>query len=75
MVYFSFVNLLGHGKSKWVAARKQGNHPVTVVAGTHFRLKKTTLKKARSLKRQWKLRPDIRFVVRREGWNRKRWWS
>lgn len=32
-------------------------------------------RKARSLKKQWKLRPDIKFVVRREGWNRKRWYS
>jgi hypothetical protein len=66
---------MGHKKSKWVVARKQGKKPVKVVAGTHYRLKRTAIKKARSLSKQWRKRPDIKFVVRREGWNRKRSWS
>jgi hypothetical protein len=66
---------LGHRKSKWVVVRKQGKQPVRVVAGTHFRLKKTAEKKARALQRAYEPRKDIKFVVRKEGWNRKNWSS
>jgi hypothetical protein len=58
-----------------VVVRKQGNSPVKVVAGTHFRLKKRAEKEARRLKRQFRGRKDISFVVRKEEWNRKRWYS
>jgi hypothetical protein len=63
---------LGHRASKYVVVRKQGISPVRVVAGTHFRLKKRAQKEASRLNRQFKDRKDIRFEVRREGWNQKR---
>jgi hypothetical protein len=59
---------------KYVVVRKQGKSPVRVVAGMHFRLKKRAQKEANSLNRDYK-GSGIRFVVRKEGWNRKRWWS
>jgi hypothetical protein len=65
---------LASQKRKWVVVRKQGESPVGVVAGTHFRLKKHAEEEARRLKRQFRDRKDIKFAVRKEGWNRKRWW-
>ena len=69
------MNYRTHRKSKYVIVRKQGRSPVRVVAGTHFRLKKTAEKKARALQNAYKPRKDIKFVVRREGWNRPRPYS
>jgi len=60
-----------HHTSNYVVARKQGKLPVHVVAGTHFRLKKRAEKEARRLKRQFRDRKDIKFVVRTENWNRR----
>ncbi|MGA2308946.1 MAG: hypothetical protein ABSG57_05295 [Candidatus Bathyarchaeia archaeon] len=59
----------------WLVVRKQGNKPVKVIAGMHFRLKKRAQKEARALNRAYEPRKDIKFVVRKEGWNRKRWYS
>jgi hypothetical protein len=61
-------------RGKWVVARKQGKKPVRVVAGMRFRLKKRAQKEASKLNREYK-GTNIKFVVRKEGWNRKRWWS
>ncbi|MGA3192974.1 MAG: hypothetical protein ABSD73_10755 [Candidatus Bathyarchaeia archaeon] len=59
----------------WLVVRKQGRLPVRVVPRAHFRTKKRAQKEARALQRAYKPRKDIKFVVRKEGWNRKRWWS
>jgi|SRR5208337_1610429 len=63
---FSFLSLLGHRTSKWVVVRKQGNHPVRAVAGTHFRLKKRAQKEANSLNKNFK-DTNVKFVVRKEA--------
>jgi hypothetical protein len=50
--------------------RKQGNHPLRVVGGEHYRTKKKALKEARSWNKAYK-RTNIKFMVRKEGWRRK----
>jgi hypothetical protein len=61
------------GSSGYLVARRKGNYPIQVVAGTHFRTKKQAQKKVDQLKRAYE-DPDVKFMVRKEGWRRKRWW-
>ena len=63
-----------HGSSNFVVARKQGILPVHVVAGTHFPTLERAMKEAKKLNKIYRL-TEIKFVVRKEGWNRKRWHS
>jgi hypothetical protein len=45
-----------------------------VVAGTHFPTIKRAEKEASELNKAYR-GTDIKFVVRKEGWNKKRWYS
>jgi hypothetical protein len=63
-----------HHPSNYVVARKQGIYPVRVVAGTHFPTIKRAEKEASELNKAYR-GTDIKFVVRKEGWNKKRWYS
>jgi len=62
------------GSSGYLVARRKGNSPVQVVAGTHYPSKKRAQKKADELNRAYE-GSDVKFMVREEGWNRKRWYS
>jgi hypothetical protein len=57
-----------------LVARKQGLSPVHVVAGTHFPTMERAQKEAKELNKAYR-GTEIKFVVRKEGWNRKRWYS
>jgi hypothetical protein len=54
--------------------RRKGKSPITVVAGEHYRTKKRAEKEARKFNKVYK-GSGITFMVRKEGWRRKRWWS
>jgi hypothetical protein len=62
------------GSSGYLVARRKGKSPVQVVAGTHFPSKKGAQKKADELKRAYE-GSEVKFMVREEGWRRKRWYS
>lgn len=55
--------------------RKQNRLPVRVVGGERFRTKRKAEKEADEWNRAFKPRRDIKFVVRKEGWNRKKTYS
>jgi hypothetical protein len=63
-----------HSPSNLVVARKQGIYPVRVVAGMHFPTEERATKEANRLNKSYR-GTSITFVVRKEGWNRKRWYS
>jgi len=54
--------------------RRKGNSIIRVVAGERFRTKKKAEKEAGEWNRAYK-GSDVKFMVRREGWRRKRWHS
>jgi hypothetical protein len=56
---------------KWLVVRRKGNSPIRVVAGERFRAKKKAEKEARDWNKAYK-GSGIRFMVRKEGWRRKR---
>jgi hypothetical protein len=62
------------GSSKhYVVIRKQGISPVRIVR--HSLSKRKAENEADFLNEQFRLRKDIRFEVRQEGWNRKKPYS
>jgi hypothetical protein len=54
--------------------RRKGNSIIRVVAGERFRTKKKAEKEAREWNKAYK-GSNIKFMVREEGWRRKRWHS
>ena len=59
---------------KWLVVRRKGTSPIRVVAGERFRTKKKAEKEARELNKSYK-GSDVKFMVREEGWRRKRCYS
>ncbi|MGA2308480.1 MAG: hypothetical protein ABSG57_02890 [Candidatus Bathyarchaeia archaeon] len=59
---------------KWLVVRRKGKSPIRVVAGERFRTKKKAEKEARELNKAYK-GSDVKFMVRKKGWRRKRWHS
>jgi hypothetical protein len=65
----------GRRQSKpWLVVRQRGRSPITVVAGAHFKTKERAQKEADNLNRGYE-GSGVEFMVREEGWRRKRWWS
>jgi hypothetical protein len=65
----------GRRQSKpWLVVRRKGHSPITVVAGAHFKTKQKAQKEADLLNKGYE-GSDVKFMVRGEGWRRKRWWS
>jgi len=62
------------GSSNYLIVRRKGNSPIRVVAGESFRTKKKAEKEAREWNKAYK-GSDVKFMVRKEGWRRKRWHS
>jgi len=58
----------------WRVVRKQGRFPVRVVAGERFRTKKKAEEEAGEWNKAYEGN-GIDFLVRKEGWRRKRWHS
>jgi hypothetical protein len=58
----------------WLVVRRKGRSPITVVAGAHFKTKEEAEKEADDLNKGYE-GSDVNFMVREEGWRRKRWWS
>ncbi|MGA3190987.1 MAG: hypothetical protein ABSD73_00555 [Candidatus Bathyarchaeia archaeon] len=54
--------------------RRKGNSIIRVVAGERYRTKRKAEKEAREWNKAYK-GSDVKFMVRREGWRRKRWYS
>ena len=62
------------GSATYVLVRRKGNNPIRVVAGERFGTKKKAEKEAREMNKAYK-GSDVKFMVRKEGWRRKRWHS
>jgi len=60
--------------SSYLIVRRKGNSPIRVVAGERFRTKKKAEKEAGEWSKAYE-GSGIEFLVRKEGWRRKRWWS
>lgn len=58
----------------YLVVRRKGNSPIRVVAGERFRTKKKAMKEAGEWNKACK-GSDVKFMVRKEGWRRKRWHS
>ena len=58
----------------WLVMRRKGNSVIRVVAGERYRTKKKAEKEAREWSNTYE-GSGVRFMVRREGWRRKRWHS
>jgi hypothetical protein len=58
----------------YLIVRRIGNSPIRVVAGERFRTKKKAEKEARAWNKAYR-GSDVKFMVRMEGWRRKRWHS
>jgi hypothetical protein len=54
--------------------RRKGKNPIRVVAGERYRTKKKAEREAGEWNKAYK-NSDVKFMVRREGWRRKRWHS
>jgi hypothetical protein len=54
--------------------RRKGKSPITVVSGERFRTKKKAEKEARTWNKAYK-GTNIKFMVRKQGWRRKRGYS
>jgi len=61
-------------KPKWLVVRRKGVSPIRVVAGERFRTKKKAEKEAEAWNKAYE-GSDVKFLVRKEGWRRKRWHS
>ena len=59
---------------KWLVVRRKGISPIRVVSGERFRTKKKAEKEAGEWNKAYK-GSDVKFMVRKEGWRRKRWHS
>jgi hypothetical protein len=59
---------------KYLIARRKGNSPIQVVSGRRFRLKKRAEEYADQLNKAYE-GSDVKFMVREEGWRRRRAWS
>jgi tRNA A37 methylthiotransferase MiaB len=59
---------------KYLIARRKGNHPLQVVSGRRFRLKKRAEEYADQLNKAYE-GSDVKFIVREVGWRRKRGYS
>jgi hypothetical protein len=58
----------------WLVVRRKGTSPIRVVAGERFRTKKKAEKEAKTWNSAYQ-GSGIKFLVRKEGWRRKRWYS
>ncbi|MGD0979449.1 MAG: hypothetical protein ABR962_09955 [Candidatus Bathyarchaeia archaeon] len=58
----------------YIIVKKKGNSPIRVVAGERFRTKTKAEKEARELNKAYK-GSDVKFMVRKKDWRRKRWHS
>jgi hypothetical protein len=58
----------------YLVVRRKGNSIIRVVAGERYRTKKKALKEARWWNKAYK-GSDVKFMVRKQGWRRKRWYS
>jgi hypothetical protein len=58
----------------WLVVRRKGVSPVRVVAGERFRTKKKAEKEAKAWNGAYE-GSGVKFMVRKEGWRRKRWSS
>ena len=58
----------------WLVVRRKGKSPIRTIAGERYRMKKKAEKEARAWNKAYKS-SDVKFMVRREGWRRKRWHS
>jgi hypothetical protein len=56
---------------KYLIATRKGNHPIQVVSGRRFRLKKRAEEYAEQLNKAYE-GSDRKFMVREEGWRRKK---
>jgi hypothetical protein len=70
----SYSNVRNRQGKPWLVVRRKGRSPITVVAGAHFKSKERAQKEADDLNRGYE-GSDVEFMVREEGWRRKRWWS
>jgi hypothetical protein len=69
------VSYQKHSSPKpWLVVRRKGNSIIRVVSGERYRTKKKALKEARDWNKAYK-GSDVKFMVRKEGWRRKRWHS
>jgi hypothetical protein len=59
---------------KYLIATRKGNHPIQVVSGRRFRLKKKAEEYADQLNRAYE-GSNVKFMVREVGWRRKRGYS
>lgn len=59
---------------KWLVVRRKGVSPIRVVAGERFRTKTKAEKEAKEWNKAYK-GSSVKFMVRHEGWRRKRWHS
>jgi hypothetical protein len=60
--------------SSYLIVRRKGNSPIRVVAGERFRTKKKAEKEAGEWNKAYK-GSDVKFMVRKEDWRRKRGYS
>jgi len=58
----------------YLVVRRKGNSPIRVVGGERYRTKKKAEKEAREWNTAYK-GSDVKFMVRKEGWRRKRGYS
>jgi hypothetical protein len=70
----SYADVKRRQSKPWLVVRRKGRSPIVVVAGAHFKTKERAEKEADDLNRGYE-GSDVRFMVREEGWRRKRWWS
>ena len=57
--------------SSYLIVRRKGNSPIRVVAGERFRTKRKAEKEAREWNKAYS-GSDVKFMVRRENWRRKK---
>jgi hypothetical protein len=77
LLHFSIATLMSYQKRlepKYLIATRKGNHPIGVVSGRRFRLKKRAEEYAEQLNRAYE-GSDRTFVVREVGWRTKKGYS
>lgn len=64
----------GRRQGVWLVVRRKGRSPIRTIAGERYKTKKKAEKEAREWNKAYE-GSDVEFLVRKEGWRRKHWYS
>lgn len=70
----SYGNVGKRQNKPWLVVRRKGNSQIRTIAGERYKTRKRAEKEAIEWNKAYE-GSDVNFLVRKEGWRRKRWYS